>query len=167
MHGAYTCTTVLEKLPVKVECVAAWDTWLLIGTNGGDVIIISRDTQTNNKQQSHFPPPFRSRCNSLFVFFLPFFSFVSGVQKLLVYEVKKRDNSDMLDVRVSDGIKGFGRKAVTQLSVIARCGLMLSLSDGTVSGKGKFGLEFVEGVGMGTSLMLCVGFFVFFLQCTI
>ena len=90
MHTAYTATAILEKLPVKIECLASF---------GADLLCLG-----------------------------------SSDGHLLVYEVLRRgDRLDEFDVRVLDSLKSFGRKAVTQLTVLARSNLLLSLSDGTVS----------------------------------
>ncbi len=44
---------------------------------------------------------------------------------LLVYEVLKRPDSKEFDARILDTVRGFGRKAVTQLAVVARSNLLL------------------------------------------
>lgn len=51
---------------------------------------------------------------------------------LLLYDVARRPDGGH-DARVLDSHKTFGRRAITQLAVVARSNLVLSLSDGCVS----------------------------------
>ncbi|KAA0711496.1 Vam6/Vps39-like protein [Triplophysa tibetana] len=49
MHDAYEPVPILEKLPLQIECLAAWDDWLLVGTKPGHLLLyrIMKDAGTN------------------------------------------------------------------------------------------------------------------------
>ncbi|XP_026141085.1 vam6/Vps39-like protein isoform X2 [Carassius auratus] len=49
MHDAYEPVPILEKLPLQIDCVAAWDDWLLVGTKPGHLLLygIKKDAGTN------------------------------------------------------------------------------------------------------------------------
>ncbi|XP_059375416.1 vam6/Vps39-like protein isoform X2 [Carassius carassius] len=49
MHDAYEPVPILEKLPLQIDCVAAWDDWLLVGTKPGHLLLyrIKKDACTN------------------------------------------------------------------------------------------------------------------------
>uniref|UniRef100_A0A672NDW3 Vam6/Vps39-like protein n=1 Tax=Sinocyclocheilus grahami TaxID=75366 RepID=A0A672NDW3_SINGR len=39
MHDAYEPVPILEKLPLQIDCLAAWDDWLLVGTKPGHLLL--------------------------------------------------------------------------------------------------------------------------------
>lgn len=39
MHDAFDPVPILEKLPLQIECMAAWEEWLLIGTKQGHLLL--------------------------------------------------------------------------------------------------------------------------------
>ncbi|XP_040189096.1 vam6/Vps39-like protein [Rana temporaria] len=39
MHDAFEPVLILEKLPLQIECLAAWDEWLLVGTKQGHLLL--------------------------------------------------------------------------------------------------------------------------------
>ncbi|KAM4013849.1 vam6/Vps39-like protein [Anomaloglossus baeobatrachus] len=39
MHDAFEQVLILEKLPLQIECVAAWEDWLLVGTKPGHLLL--------------------------------------------------------------------------------------------------------------------------------
>ncbi|XP_068111025.1 vam6/Vps39-like protein [Hyperolius riggenbachi] len=39
MHDAFEQVLILEKLPLQIECVAAWEEWLLVGTKQGHLLL--------------------------------------------------------------------------------------------------------------------------------
>uniref|UniRef100_A0A8C9VDJ8 VPS39 subunit of HOPS complex n=1 Tax=Scleropages formosus TaxID=113540 RepID=A0A8C9VDJ8_SCLFO len=49
MHDAYEPVPILEKLPLQIECLAAWEDWLLVGTKPGHLLLyrIKKDAGTN------------------------------------------------------------------------------------------------------------------------
>lgn len=49
MHDAYEPVPILEKLPLQIDCLAAWDDWLLVGTKPGHLLQyrIKKDAGTN------------------------------------------------------------------------------------------------------------------------
>ncbi|XP_029683915.1 vam6/Vps39-like protein isoform X2 [Takifugu rubripes] len=49
MHDAYEPVPILEKLPIQIDCLAAWDDWLLVGTKPGHLLLyrIKKDAGTN------------------------------------------------------------------------------------------------------------------------
>ncbi|XP_068607816.1 vam6/Vps39-like protein [Brachionichthys hirsutus] len=49
MHDAYEPVPILEKLPLQIECLAAWEDWLLVGTKPGHLLLyrIKKDACTN------------------------------------------------------------------------------------------------------------------------
>lgn len=49
MHDAYEPVPILEKLPLQIDCLAAWDDWLLVGTKPGHLLLyrIKKDPGTN------------------------------------------------------------------------------------------------------------------------
>lgn len=49
MHDAYESVPILEKLPLQIDCLAAWEDWLLVGTKPGHLLLyrIKRDAGTN------------------------------------------------------------------------------------------------------------------------
>ncbi|XP_016340913.1 vam6/Vps39-like protein isoform X1 [Sinocyclocheilus anshuiensis] len=49
MHDAYEPVPILEKLPLQIDCLAAWDDWLLVGTKPGHLLLyrIKKDAGTN------------------------------------------------------------------------------------------------------------------------
>ncbi|KAF7704430.1 vam6/Vps39-like protein isoform X2 [Silurus meridionalis] len=49
MHDAYEPVPILEKLPLQIDCLAAWEDWLLVGTKPGHLLLyrIKKDDATN------------------------------------------------------------------------------------------------------------------------
>uniref|UniRef100_A0A3B4XF50 VPS39 subunit of HOPS complex n=1 Tax=Seriola lalandi dorsalis TaxID=1841481 RepID=A0A3B4XF50_SERLL len=49
MHDAYEPVPILEKLPLQIDCLAAWEDWLLVGTKPGHLLLyrIKKDPGTN------------------------------------------------------------------------------------------------------------------------
>ncbi|TRZ04357.1 hypothetical protein DNTS_015169 [Danionella cerebrum] len=49
MHDAYEAVPILEKLPLQIDCLAAWDDWLLVGTKPGHLLQyrIKKDAVSN------------------------------------------------------------------------------------------------------------------------
>ncbi|XP_049596676.1 vam6/Vps39-like protein isoform X1 [Syngnathus scovelli] len=49
MHDAYEPVPILEKLPLQIDCMAAWEDWLLVGTKPGHLLLyrIKKDPATN------------------------------------------------------------------------------------------------------------------------
>uniref|UniRef100_A0A8C6TDZ0 VPS39 subunit of HOPS complex n=1 Tax=Neogobius melanostomus TaxID=47308 RepID=A0A8C6TDZ0_9GOBI len=49
MHDAYEPVPLLEKLPLQIDCLTAWEDWLLVGTKPGHLLLyrIKKDTATN------------------------------------------------------------------------------------------------------------------------
>ncbi|XP_038584465.1 vam6/Vps39-like protein isoform X1 [Micropterus salmoides] len=49
MHDAYESVPILEKLPLQIDCLAAWEDWLLVGTKPGHLLLyrIKKDAGTN------------------------------------------------------------------------------------------------------------------------
>ncbi|XP_066525938.1 vam6/Vps39-like protein [Hoplias malabaricus] len=49
MHDAYEPVPILEKLPLQIECLAAWEDWLLVGTKPGHLLLyrIKKDAGSN------------------------------------------------------------------------------------------------------------------------
>ncbi|XP_037342949.1 vam6/Vps39-like protein [Pungitius pungitius] len=49
MHDAYEPVPILEKLPLQIDCLAAWEEWLLVGTKPGHLLLyrIKKDAGTN------------------------------------------------------------------------------------------------------------------------
>uniref|UniRef100_A0A671XC74 VPS39 subunit of HOPS complex n=1 Tax=Sparus aurata TaxID=8175 RepID=A0A671XC74_SPAAU len=49
MHDAYEPVPILEKLPLQIDCLAAWEDWLLVGTKPGHLLLyrIKKDAGTN------------------------------------------------------------------------------------------------------------------------
>ncbi|KAF6717658.1 Vam6/Vps39-like protein [Oryzias melastigma] len=49
MHDAYESLPILEKLPLQIDCLAAWEDWLLVGTKPGHLLLyrIKKDAGTN------------------------------------------------------------------------------------------------------------------------
>ncbi|KAM4540838.1 vam6/Vps39-like protein [Fundulus diaphanus] len=49
MHDAYEPVPILEKLPLQIDCLAAWEDWLLVGTKPGHLLLyrIKKDAVTN------------------------------------------------------------------------------------------------------------------------
>ncbi|XP_057716221.1 vam6/Vps39-like protein isoform X1 [Corythoichthys intestinalis] len=49
MHDAYEPVPILEKLPLQIDCMAAWEDWLLVGTKPGHLLLyrIKKDAATN------------------------------------------------------------------------------------------------------------------------
>ncbi|XP_042194191.1 vam6/Vps39-like protein isoform X2 [Callorhinchus milii] len=39
MHDAFEPLPILEKLPLQIDCLAAWDDWLLVGTKPGHLLL--------------------------------------------------------------------------------------------------------------------------------
>uniref|UniRef100_UPI00398E877B vam6/Vps39-like protein isoform X2 n=1 Tax=Pristiophorus japonicus TaxID=55135 RepID=UPI00398E877B len=39
MHDAYESVPILEKLPLQIDCMAAWEDWLLVGTKPGHLLL--------------------------------------------------------------------------------------------------------------------------------
>ncbi|OCT68744.1 hypothetical protein XELAEV_18040032mg [Xenopus laevis] len=39
MHDAFEPVLILEKLPLQIECLAAWEEWLLVGTKQGHLLL--------------------------------------------------------------------------------------------------------------------------------
>uniref|UniRef100_A0A4W5PM26 VPS39 subunit of HOPS complex n=1 Tax=Hucho hucho TaxID=62062 RepID=A0A4W5PM26_9TELE len=39
MHDAYEPVPILEKLPLQIDCLAAWEDWLLVGTKPGHLLL--------------------------------------------------------------------------------------------------------------------------------
>ncbi|XP_063803565.1 vam6/Vps39-like protein [Pseudophryne corroboree] len=39
MHDAFEQVMILEKLPLQIECLAAWEEWLLVGTKQGHLLL--------------------------------------------------------------------------------------------------------------------------------
>uniref|UniRef100_A0A3P8N7W4 CNH domain-containing protein n=1 Tax=Astatotilapia calliptera TaxID=8154 RepID=A0A3P8N7W4_ASTCA len=39
MHDAYESVPILEKLPLQIDCLAAWEDWLLVGTKPGHLLL--------------------------------------------------------------------------------------------------------------------------------
>ncbi|XP_075700713.1 vam6/Vps39-like protein isoform X2 [Rhinoderma darwinii] len=39
MHDAFEQVLILEKLPLQIECLAAWEDWLLVGTKQGHLLL--------------------------------------------------------------------------------------------------------------------------------
>ncbi|XP_061553000.1 vam6/Vps39-like protein isoform X1 [Phycodurus eques] len=50
MHDAYEPVPILEKLPLQIDCMAAWEDWLLVGTKPGHLLLyqIKKDAATNH-----------------------------------------------------------------------------------------------------------------------
>uniref|UniRef100_A0A1A7WJN8 Vacuolar protein sorting 39 homolog n=2 Tax=Iconisemion striatum TaxID=60296 RepID=A0A1A7WJN8_9TELE len=49
MHDAYESVPILEKLPLQIDCLAAWEDWLLVGTKPGHLLLyrIKKDAGSN------------------------------------------------------------------------------------------------------------------------
>ncbi|XP_026195631.1 vam6/Vps39-like protein isoform X1 [Anabas testudineus] len=49
MHDAYEPVPILEKLPLQIDCLAAWEDWLLVGTKPGHLLLyqIKKDPGSN------------------------------------------------------------------------------------------------------------------------
>uniref|UniRef100_A0AAX7SGK7 CNH domain-containing protein n=1 Tax=Astatotilapia calliptera TaxID=8154 RepID=A0AAX7SGK7_ASTCA len=49
MHDAYESVPILEKLPLQIDCLAAWEDWLLVGTKPGHLLLyrIKKDAGGN------------------------------------------------------------------------------------------------------------------------
>ncbi|XP_030882273.1 vam6/Vps39-like protein [Leptonychotes weddellii] len=49
MHDAFEPVPILEKLPLQIDCLAAWEEWLLVGTKQGHLLLyrIRKDTGCN------------------------------------------------------------------------------------------------------------------------
>uniref|UniRef100_A0A8C7TJ08 VPS39 subunit of HOPS complex n=1 Tax=Oncorhynchus mykiss TaxID=8022 RepID=A0A8C7TJ08_ONCMY len=49
MHDAYEPVPILEKLPLQIDCLAAWEDWLLVGTKPGHLLLyrIKNNAGTN------------------------------------------------------------------------------------------------------------------------
>ncbi|XP_043929951.1 vam6/Vps39-like protein isoform X1 [Protopterus annectens] len=49
MHDAFESVLILEKLPLQIDCVAAWDEWILIGTKPGHLLLyrIKKEIESN------------------------------------------------------------------------------------------------------------------------
>uniref|UniRef100_H3ABJ6 VPS39 subunit of HOPS complex n=1 Tax=Latimeria chalumnae TaxID=7897 RepID=H3ABJ6_LATCH len=49
MHDAFEPVPILEKLPLQIECMAAWEEWLLVGTKPGHLLLyrIKKDAGSN------------------------------------------------------------------------------------------------------------------------
>nr|XP_024003235.1 LOW QUALITY PROTEIN: vam6/Vps39-like protein [Salvelinus alpinus] len=49
MHDAYETVPILEKLPLQIDCLAAWEDWLLVGTKPGHLLLyrIKKDAGSN------------------------------------------------------------------------------------------------------------------------
>ncbi|KAJ8401124.1 hypothetical protein AAFF_G00387060 [Aldrovandia affinis] len=49
MHDAYEPVPILEKLPLQIDCLAAWEDWLLVGTKPGHLLLyrIKKDAASN------------------------------------------------------------------------------------------------------------------------
>uniref|UniRef100_A0A668S1C1 CNH domain-containing protein n=1 Tax=Oreochromis aureus TaxID=47969 RepID=A0A668S1C1_OREAU len=49
MHDAYEPVPILEKLPLQIDCLAAWEDWLLVGTKPGHLLLyrIKKDAGGN------------------------------------------------------------------------------------------------------------------------
>ncbi|XP_035388633.1 vam6/Vps39-like protein isoform X1 [Electrophorus electricus] len=49
MHDAYEPVPILEKLPLQIDCLSAWEDWLLVGTKPGHLLLyrIKKDAGTN------------------------------------------------------------------------------------------------------------------------
>uniref|UniRef100_A0A8C5DKE3 CNH domain-containing protein n=1 Tax=Gouania willdenowi TaxID=441366 RepID=A0A8C5DKE3_GOUWI len=49
MHDAYEPVPILEKLPLQIDCLAAWEDWLLVGTKPGHLLLyqIKKDAGSN------------------------------------------------------------------------------------------------------------------------
>jgi len=39
MHDAFEPVPILEKLPLQIDCLAAWEEWLLVGTKQGHLLL--------------------------------------------------------------------------------------------------------------------------------
>ena len=51
MHGAFECVTILQKLPLDIECVAASGSTLLVGTNRGHLLVYGINESKNSNQK--------------------------------------------------------------------------------------------------------------------
>uniref|UniRef100_A0A669EDG3 VPS39 subunit of HOPS complex n=1 Tax=Oreochromis niloticus TaxID=8128 RepID=A0A669EDG3_ORENI len=51
MHDAYEPVPILEKLPLQIDCLAAWEDWLLVGTKPGDVTLEKSNKNFSKKIQ--------------------------------------------------------------------------------------------------------------------
>uniref|UniRef100_A0A8C5RA41 VPS39 subunit of HOPS complex n=1 Tax=Leptobrachium leishanense TaxID=445787 RepID=A0A8C5RA41_9ANUR len=69
MHDAFESTMIVEKLPLQIECMSAWDNRLIIGTKQGHIlqyvvtqkdVTLEKSTKSLNKkvQQIHVVPQF-------------------------------------------------------------------------------------------------------------
>uniref|UniRef100_A0A1W7RBP8 Vam6/Vps39-like protein-like protein n=1 Tax=Agkistrodon contortrix contortrix TaxID=8713 RepID=A0A1W7RBP8_AGKCO len=49
MHDAFEPVLILEKLPLQIDCLAAWEEWLLVGTKQGHLLLyrIRKETGCN------------------------------------------------------------------------------------------------------------------------
>ncbi|RMC00525.1 hypothetical protein DUI87_23139 [Hirundo rustica rustica] len=49
MHDAFEHVPILEKLPLQIDCLAAWEEWLLVGTKQGHLLLyrIKKDVGCN------------------------------------------------------------------------------------------------------------------------
>ncbi|EDL27991.1 vacuolar protein sorting 39 (yeast), isoform CRA_c, partial [Mus musculus] len=49
MHDAFEPVPILEKLPLQIDCLAAWEEWLLVGTKQGHLLLyrIRKDVGCN------------------------------------------------------------------------------------------------------------------------
>ncbi|XP_058847250.1 vam6/Vps39-like protein isoform X1 [Acipenser ruthenus] len=49
MHDAFESVPILEKLPLQIDCMAAWEDWLLVGTKPGHLLLyrIKKDPSSN------------------------------------------------------------------------------------------------------------------------
>ncbi|XP_078089669.1 vam6/Vps39-like protein isoform X3 [Mustelus asterias] len=50
MHDAYEPVPILEKLPLQIDCMAAWEDWLLVGTKPGHLLLYRIKKELGNNR---------------------------------------------------------------------------------------------------------------------
>lgn len=54
MHVAFECVTILQKLPLEIECIASSGSTLLVGTNKGHLLVYGIQEIDNAAQKERF-----------------------------------------------------------------------------------------------------------------
>ncbi|KAH0620645.1 hypothetical protein JD844_021311 [Phrynosoma platyrhinos] len=52
MHDAFEPVPILEKLPLQIDCLAAWEEWLLVGTKQGHLLLYRIRKETGEVTES-------------------------------------------------------------------------------------------------------------------
>jgi len=77
MHDAFEPVPILEKLPLQIDCLAAWEEWLLVGTKQGHLLLyrIRKDVGCNRfevtleKSNKNFSKKIQQEC--LLIYHVP------------------------------------------------------------------------------------------------